>query len=345
MAATMTSPKTPTSSSNKNNCGRSFGLFPYLSEDLKLTVLNFVADAPLEQLLRGADDDDDGVRPHYTHSSLTHTLPLVSRKFREFSQADLHWKPALVRQLDREPYLWRSGLLKLGGLSEGDACVRNAASTEQLLELVQRRLYGDNRPLSYRALYSQVLSCHVRYKGNVFFMPGTLQIGEPYALHFFEPRYRFLIAELMVTQSESARRGGRVAGDVHFIHANRAPLGASTPAVLVQLQRCECYPDGRADVVLLPVAHVWLEKLWVRERTGHLYAAQCLKMPQRVTRDMNQLARQEALAQVMDALAGHVSAQEDEMEGGEEETDDEDDEESNDGDSIGTQESGTSAEA
>jgi Lon protease-like protein len=282
---------------------RYFRLFPNLSEDLKLNVLSYVADAPLESSFGNSN---------YKQSSLTHTLPLVSRKFREYSKADVYWKQAMVRQLDSEPFLWRAGLLQLGRLSEQDDRVKKASSTSNaniaLVELVHSQL--ENNPL-YKTLYAEVVSRHLRFKGGMFIMRGNVQLGEPYALHLFEPRYRLLIAEIMRTQSDSARRGGRVSPDVQFIHANRGPLAPTTPAVLVQVQRCEMYADGRADVVLMPVSHVWLEKLWVRPNSGNLYCAQCLRMTLNKTHEMNNLARQEALAHVMDALTGHVAAQDD----------------------------------
>jgi hypothetical protein len=269
---------------------RYFGLFPYLSDDLKLTVLSYVADAPLE----GMCNDKD-----YRLSTLTHTIPLVSRRFRDFSRTDLYWKQALIRQVTNEPFLWRSGLLQI---CREDPRLTHSTNKVDLVE-VASALQGK----SYKELYAQVLSEQVRFKGPVFFMPGQLQIGEPYGLHIFEPRYRLMIAEVMQHQRPEARRGGKVHGDALFIHANRSPLAPTSPAVLVQVQRCEVYPDGRADVVLVPVSHVWVEKLWVRPDSGHLYFAQCLRMPLTLTHQMNTLARQEALADVMNSLANHIS--------------------------------------
>jgi hypothetical protein len=269
---------------------RYFGLFPYLSDDLKLAVLSYVADAPLE----GMCNDKD-----YSQSTLTHTMPFVSKRFRDFSRTDLYWKQALIRQVANEPYLWRSGLVQM---CRQDPRATHSTDKGDLVE-VASALLGT----SYKELYAQVLSEQVRFKGPVFFMPGQLQIGEPYGLHFFEPRYRLMIAEVMQHQSLEARRGGKIHGDALFIHANRSPLAPTSPAVLVQVQRCEVYPDGRADVVLVPVSHVWVEKLWVRPHSGHLYYAQCLRMPLTLTHQMNTLARQEALADVMSALASHIS--------------------------------------
>ena len=108
----------------------------------------------------------------------------------------------------------------------------------------------------------------------------------------------------MKDQPPEAKRGGRLVGDSSmFIHANHGPLARTTPATLVQVLSCEIFHDGRANVVLLPVAYAWLEKVWEKPDSGELQYAQCLKMGKEVTKSMNHLARQEQLAYVMTQLA------------------------------------------
>lgn len=276
-----------------------FGLFPYLNEDLKLNILSYVADAPFESLPE-----------NYPRSSLTHHLPHVSKAFCRMADSDLYWKQAIERQVAREPFLWRQALEQ--------RCHRPTTSTT---DLIVGAAEGSS---SYKALYQWIVSTHLRFKGAVFFMPGQVQLGEPYGLHFFEPRYRLLIAEVMQGQPPSAKHGGRIVGSPTFIHANRAPLAPTSPAVLVEVVRCELYPDGRADVLLLPTAHVWLERILVRPHSGHLYEAQCLRMGHVVHMEMNKLARNEALAQAMDRLAGELQ---EEQENDDEEWTSEEDEE------------------
>eukprot|EP00580_Thalassiosira_gravida_P019588 CAMPEP_0201660890 /NCGR_PEP_ID=MMETSP0494-20130426/3406_1 /ASSEMBLY_ACC=CAM_ASM_000839 /TAXON_ID=420259 /ORGANISM="Thalassiosira gravida, Strain GMp14c1" /LENGTH=447 /DNA_ID=CAMNT_0048138867 /DNA_START=97 /DNA_END=1440 /DNA_ORIENTATION=+ len=63
----------------------------------------------------------------------------------------------------------------------------------------------------YQCLYQSILQTHIRYQAPVFIMPSPVRLGETYGLHFFEPRYRILIAEVMANQLPvSARRGGRM---------------------------------------------------------------------------------------------------------------------------------------
>jgi hypothetical protein len=63
-----------------------------------------------------------------------------------------------------------------------------------------------------------------------------------------------MIANLMRDYPEQAKRGGRIHNPPVFVHANRGPLAPTTPATIVEVVRCEIYPDGRADVQLLPKA-------------------------------------------------------------------------------------------
>ena len=64
-----------------------------------------------------------------------------------------------------------------------------------------------------------------------------------------------------------------------FIHAHVHPLTRGKQACLVRVERCRIYPsDGRADVFLVPIAHVRMEGMWERPNSGSLYYGQCLKV-------------------------------------------------------------------
>jgi hypothetical protein len=135
----------------------------------------------------------------------------------------------------------------------------------------------------------------------------SVKLGDAYGLYFFEPRYRYMIAEDMKYQPVEAKCGGRVMGDsAVFIHANRGPLAPSTPATLVQVKQCEISPDGHANVELAPVAYAWLEKVWTHPNSGSLAYAQSFKMGQKATHAMHQLARQEQLGNAMSNLPDHL---------------------------------------
>ena len=63
-----------------------------------------------------------------------------------------------------------------------------------------------------------------------------------------------------------------------FIYANQAPLAPRSRACIVQVRQCRIYENGTADVLLDPMAHVWLEQIRVRPNTGGLYEASVIRM-------------------------------------------------------------------
>lgn len=280
--------------------GKYFKLFPYLHPELQVTILSFIAYAPFETMPE-----------HYPKSPLTDELPMISRRFRTMCNSDILWKDAVIRIAKKEPRLWRAALK--------DLCINSSSTSssksyrdETIAHLVERthrsvqgKRCGDNKCV-YKFIYEQVVTWYLRFKGPVFIMPGQVALGQSYALHFFEHRYRLLIAELMRGQPASALNGGPIdctssQKQVCFIHANRN-LDYAAPAVLVQVVQCQIYGDGSADVVLLPIHFVWLERIWVRPNSSSLYYAQCLKMGHVITTQMNHLQRQEALATAMDRV-------------------------------------------
>jgi hypothetical protein len=167
----------------------------------------------------------------------------------------------------------------------------------------------------YQCIYRSVLQHHVRYQAPVFYMPSSIRLGDDYGLHFFEPRYRLLIAEVLAPYPVSARRGERIQPlipDIYptngrpirdealkfqllnfleqneslihqhqmptFIHAHQSPLRPNTPATIVQIRHCQVSADGRADVLLKPIGYIWIEQLWERTGTGGLIEARGLRM-------------------------------------------------------------------
>ena len=69
-----------------------------------------------------------------------------------------------------------------------------------------------------------------------------------------------------------------------FIHAHQSPLAPNTPATIVQVTHCQISPDGRADVMLCPIAYIWLTSIWERVGTGGLVEGRGLRMEKEVGR-------------------------------------------------------------
>mmetsp|Transcript_22700 Transcript_22700/g.38795 ORF Transcript_22700/g.38795 Transcript_22700/m.38795 type:complete len:410 (-) Transcript_22700:59-1288(-) len=337
-------------------------------EDILLAILSFVADTPFETV--GGDNPTCG------ESTLTHTLPLVSKQFHRLTkQHDMFWENALLRLVKKE-YLWEDGMkrfvfdskcdkirsdilernhnrnrrdkrtknnqlqqqqqraqaeasgsLQMSATSDGDNLksdiTDNTTKEEALLKQACDAIeaYPPRNSASssgvHQCIYKSIVQNHLRYKGAVFYMPSAIRLGSPYGLHFFEPRYRLLMSEVMAPYPVSARRGERISpmvpslipnnslrqnGDDDdikanllnvleqnqsllgkyqlptFIHAHQSPLRKNTPATIVQVRHCMVSRDGSADVYLEPIAYIWIDQVFERPGTGGLYEARGIRM-------------------------------------------------------------------
>ena len=336
LADPSTLPSENVSSSAETEANRLFNLFPYLNDDLKLTILSYVADAPLEAL-----------PDNYIKSSLTHELPQVSKKFHSLTKCDTYWKLAIARQTDREPLLWRKALARMCNKANRketrsvsfERRQRADDTSETNEELIERTHKTLGKP-SYKDIYQRVVSKHLRFKGPALIMLGRIQMGVPYELDLTEPRYQDVLRESLREHPAEARQGGPIDRDAIFVHVNRGPLEQRTPAVLVQVLRCQIGEES-THVVLLPFAHVWLEKAWMRPEDEMVFV-QSLKMGKGVTADMNRLARQEALAGVLDQLAVDVLTNDDMADESDSDDDDEEEESDDDEDDDSSSSSGFS---
>mmetsp|Transcript_19673 Transcript_19673/g.25120 ORF Transcript_19673/g.25120 Transcript_19673/m.25120 type:complete len:389 (+) Transcript_19673:51-1217(+) len=339
-------------------------------EDILLAILSFVADTPFETV--GGDNPTCG------ESTLTHTLPLVSKQFHRLTkQHDIFWENALLRLVKKE-YLWvdgmkrfvfdskcdkirsdilernhnrnrrdkrtknnqlqqraqaeASGSLQMSATSDGDNLksdiTDNTTKEEALLKQACDAIeaYPPRNSASssgiHQCIYKSIVQNHLRYKGAVFYMPSAIRLGSPYGLHFFEPRYRLLMSEVMAPYPVSARRGERISpmvpslipnnslrqnGDDDdikanllnvleqnqsllgkyqlptFIHAHQSPLRKNTPATIVQVRQCMVSRDGSADVYLEPIAYIWIDQVFERPGTGGLYEARGIRMGKEVS--------------------------------------------------------------
>ena len=134
---------------------QSFSLFNYLHDDLKMTVLSFVADAPFENRTITIPT-----------SSLTHTLPKVSRKFRLLCDTEYYWKDAIVRQIMAEPFLWKRALHRILSLP-----LAANHDKEYAKKLVATAFEQKQYP-TFKQMYSDVVKNHLRFVGPVFDMCG-----------------------------------------------------------------------------------------------------------------------------------------------------------------------------
>ena len=230
-----------------------FHLFADLPESCQLQVISFVATAPLERIFDVADfnnTDDSNSR-----GTLTRTLPWVCQKFREFCQAELLWRACLERALVSDK-IWRDAATRL--LTPQHA---SKTAPEQIAALRQHVNVS-----SSKNLYQVMLNEHIRGRLPVFFMPMEFDEQDPrYQLHFFEPRYRIMMAELM-REPQHATRDGPVFLHIVDIRGPRAKVAA-----LIRVVDCAFAPDGRSVADLELVGSVRLRRCWERPQSMGLY--------------------------------------------------------------------------
>ena len=344
------------------------------NEDILLAIMSYIADTPFEVV---SDED-----PTCGKSTLTHTLPFVSKQFHRLTNHDIFWKNALQR-LVRDEFLWEEGMkrfvfdskcdkiradiversrnrnrrdkrtknnqlqqqraeeerhstvpLELNAHNDIMGCATTAnnnnkttkedALLKQACDATEAFPPRNNSATSgvHQCIYRSIVNDHLRYRGPVFYMPSAIRLGSPYGLHFFEPRYRLLVAEVMAPYPVSARRGERISpmvpsllpnntlrknGDDDdiisnllntleqnqtllgkyqlptFIHAHQSPLRINSPATIVQVRQCMVSRDGSADVYLEPIAYIRIDQVFERPGTGGLFEARGIRMGKEVS--------------------------------------------------------------
>ena len=226
----------------QDGCNREFPFFTKLFDEIQMNILSFVADAPFEDVLKGERS-----------STLTDTLPLVSRKICAMARSNTLWEAAFRRAI-RSDEIWRRAA---SALDEG--AVNNA--------------------MDYRSLYKNVFDTGIAVTGPVFIMGMEGDIPETYELYLFEARYVFMIDALLRKSREWIERGEPgPPPPMCFLHAHQG-LGShrrfarETTALLVQMINCIGLHNGTYAVTLQVVAFVHVDRSWVVPQTGYLHFA------------------------------------------------------------------------
>jgi len=233
--------------------------------------------------------------------NLVHVLPFVCKFFQRLcSASDSLWFDAIVRLMRAEPDIWRSGVLQvLEEFGENNRAVNSNiySSDEEAVRVAARTLdqhsHLQNWNNSGMRLFRYLVRNHLKISASIFYMPGHVRLNREVGLHFFEPRYRFMIAEVMKPFEPQYWRGVPIPIDAlplaeyphaplrppQFIYGTHPPLDAGSPAVLVQVRQCHISRDGSADVLLIPIAHGWFQNVSVRPNTRGLCFGTLIKMP------------------------------------------------------------------
>uniref|UniRef100_A0A7S3Q019 Uncharacterized protein n=1 Tax=Chaetoceros debilis TaxID=122233 RepID=A0A7S3Q019_9STRA len=272
----------------------SFHQFLELQDEIVVSILAFVADCPFER------------HTLQNKSTLTHVLPLVSKQFYAISRnSDYIWKGIMTRLLKNESNLWEAALESFLDtnpsppnvdsskhdndpgciLTKARTSIRNIIATEK----IQNPYYGE-----HGEMFTILLNEHIRYSSPLFYMPDdSIQINSAFGLHFFEPRYRRLIREVMAPYPERFRNGiecseeNGLPSPPTFIYANRSPLRRGSLACIVKVLQCDIHENGTADVMMMPIETVRVELVWEQVDVGdHLYFAKAIRVTEKEQREI-----------------------------------------------------------
>eukprot|EP00814_Leptocylindrus_danicus_P013959 CAMPEP_0116021050 /NCGR_PEP_ID=MMETSP0321-20121206/10157_1 /TAXON_ID=163516 /ORGANISM="Leptocylindrus danicus var. danicus, Strain B650" /LENGTH=373 /DNA_ID=CAMNT_0003491849 /DNA_START=78 /DNA_END=1199 /DNA_ORIENTATION=- len=281
-----------------------FPQFNQLNDELSAYVLSFASSAPFEVA---------ELRPSGT---LTHEFPLLSKRIRNIVRSSTTlWKEALIRLCIKETDIWKSAVMSIvlsrsaAAASTGPFIMQQTDESEKspldelnaTKELVEKacNVVRDAPANEYQfegaltipeRVFRYIVSCHLRFSAPAFSMPGEAIRGQEIILHFFEPRYRLLIREVMEGYTTDQEGNLSVVGGNEelrpypsFVYACHGTLAPRSPACIVELRRCIILPDGRADVMLVPCAHVYIETVNERPNSGGLFDVRSIRMGKMAT--------------------------------------------------------------
>lgn len=277
---------------------------------------------------------------------LTHILPLVSKKFRSYSQSEYLWKIVLMRLVTNKPCLWGDGMRKflyrprtLTTLSTNHNIYMNEVDNNDQSNVIpfldlSYNYNDDNHNIKaekivtdaglfmeeilqtydgfftrstsstntrthciFMELYRYILSQYIKFRSPLFYMPDQVEIGREFGIHFFEPRYRLLIAEVMSTYPRDYSTGEPITPLISkllhnhsdpfkrrsspyptFIYANNSPLKPNSVVTIVEVCHCIIHENQTADVSLNPVQYGRIEEVRERPNSHHLYEAKVVRM-------------------------------------------------------------------
>lgn len=241
-----------------------FPLFRELPDPAQFHVVSFLATAPFESIHSELDstggDDHGGNALANSKGTLVRTLPFVCKKFRDFCHSEPLWQASLERALSKDP-VWSDALLRW---------TPNLDTNGRDGRLIPALLRHTNVS-SCKNLYQNILNEELRVRLPVFLMPMNDVERTPnltYQLHFFEPRYRLMMAELMQGLGEAPGDDGPV-----FLHIIDMQGPNAKAAALVRVVRCQFARDGRCLVELKVIGRVRVQRCWVRPQSHSLYYA------------------------------------------------------------------------
>jgi len=218
-----------------------------------LYILTFIATPPCLDF-----DESLPVR----QSPLTHIYPLVSKLFCSAATKNIIWTTAseFMCKLDDN---WKKHHDQLSTSFPPSSPSHSPPPKTAALE----KFKATEKSLTHEVL-------------PMFFMRSRVSLSRQFSLHFFEQRYRNLIARVMegAPNPYDCKTAGEAENFRKFIYCPASRTDPGTAAFLVSVSKCEIAVDGRANVTLFPFVDVVLERSFVLsgdDEDVDLHSARC----------------------------------------------------------------------
>jgi hypothetical protein len=259
---------------------KTFHQFNELQTELIPHILSYIVTVPYEE------------SSLQNESTLTHILPFVSKNFHTICNTiDILWMCPLQRLINQNP-LWKQSLDAFVRKESLQSYPKESVFTTQnacnILQEISANKSEDQIPQTsiHARLYQHILKNYIRIEMPVFYMPDDMiQRGNPTGFFLFEPRYRRLIWDVMENLPMDFRNGRKISvenGIKHppqFIYAHKSPLKRGVIACIVNILYCDIHRNGTANVQVVPIEYVRIEKVFEEEgHSDHLYFVKVMKL-------------------------------------------------------------------
>lgn len=134
---------------------------------------------------------------------------------------------------------------------------------------------------AYKLIFDWVLKHHVLLTFPMFIMrDNSITIDASYGLHFFEPRYRLMMIEIMQPYPKGYSFGlpCNCLRKPQFFYAFKGRVNPGSEVAVVEVEQCFTHPDARADVLLTIKSFARILHSWERPNSYGLYEAQAVRL-------------------------------------------------------------------
>ena len=143
------------------------------------------------------------------------------------------------------------------------------------------KVSAGSRHTAYKHVFEWIVNHHVLLSYPMFLMrDNSVSIDASYGLHFFEPRYRLMMIEIMQAYPRGYSFGlpCNCLKKPKFFYAFHGRVTPGSEVAIVEVEQCFTHPDARADVLLTIKAFARILNSWERPNSYGLVEAQAVRL-------------------------------------------------------------------